>query len=498
MATEWSDPLNAGGYKHQSTDYEVAGKSGKKYPLYISYTSAGSTFPTYVYSVKIGDKYYQVGSGIHATTFNKGQLPTNSDIEKEIKFGELRQVKINDESNNPTNAYSNIGIKGSTPTQKSKEMKAGTYALDNKSTIAYTTDGKNYYYYDGSKKVPITDTNKLTLNDSYTNAKSIADSIMNTANSTLSSLFGTSTSKDTVYKEQVGTTNINGKQVPVYTDGAGNYYYETSNESHKIDNVSTISFSNEYLQSVKDKNVPNYLNNIGDTGNITSVSANPPKLMSAAELADLYGINYDYDYILNMLNEGTDAYLNEMTEKVRQVQSDNLRNQSALYQQYLDTLRKSRANAVNTGINRGALAAQELGQYLLTQQQIGSNQSDINQKIYDLYNAAITEKARNKMTALDKYNALGTAFMNAGATFNGNDVQRYTADLGAASQIASSINNANAAKYGSALQAQATLDAAWLNAMSNPANLPYVTSQINNTNADTNYKKAQAKAVEDK
>ena len=116
MATEWSDPLNAGNYKHQSTDYEVAGKSGKKYPLYISYTSTGSTFPTYVYSVKIGDKYYQVGSGVHATTFNKGQLPTNSDIEKEIKFGELRQIRINDESNNPTNAYSNIGIKGSTPT----------------------------------------------------------------------------------------------------------------------------------------------------------------------------------------------------------------------------------------------------------------------------------------------------------------------------------------------------------------------------------------------
>jgi hypothetical protein len=220
--------------------------------------------------------------------------------------------------------------------------------------------------------------------------------------------------------------------------------------------------------------------------------------MSAAELADLYGINYDYDYILNMLNEGTDAYLNEMTEKVKQVQSDNLRNQSALYQQYLDTLRKSRANAVNTGINRGALAAQELGQYLLTQQQIGSNQSDINQKIYDLYNAAITEKAKNKMTALDKYNALGTAFMNAGASFNANDVQRYAADMGAASQIASSINNANAAKYGSALQAQSALDAAWLSSMANPINSYYVTSQINNTNADTNYKKAQAKAVEDK
>ena len=215
--------------------------------------------------------------------------------------------------------------------------------------------------------------------------------------------------------------------------------------------------------------------------------------MTAAELAELYGFNYDYDYILNMLNEGTDMYLNEMTEKAKKLQGDSLRNQSALYQQYLDTLRATRANAVNTGINRGALAAQELSQYLLAQQQIGASQSDFNSKMYDLYNEAITERARNKETAREQYNQLGNALMSAAANFNANDVQRYAADLGAAAQIAAANASANAATKQAAIQAQNNSYINWLNSYSNPQNAWLAELYKQNMNATNNQMNAQTK-----
>lgn len=290
-----------------------------------------------------------------------------------------------------------------------------------------------------------------------------------------------------------------------------NYY---NNKITSYDNK--VTANTELINSIADSvinstktNSPNYLSGLTDatvdTSEINSIKANQPKLMSASELAELYGLNYDYDYILGVLNEGTDAYLKEMTEKAKQIQQDTLRNQVGLYYQYLDALREQRANAVNSGINRGTQAAQELSQYLMSQQQITQQLSDSNAEIYDLYNKAITEKAKNKYTALQDYNTLGTQLMSGSAQLNANDVQRYTADLGAAAQVASANATAraqeNAARYG----AQAQVDSASIyngmtNAiLNNPVLLDQwlqsIKAQTANTNAGTDYYKAQTEAA---
>lgn len=451
-------------YKNNFVTNYAINVNGTKKQIYVNYDDNKRN---YVYTIKEGSNYYPI-SNTKTTAFNRGNLPTAADIQNEVTFGDLRKI---------------------------------------------------YYYTDGASKVyspvlsqrssvsqkPTTNTTNTTntINTTNTQNSSVVDSIANSlgkaVGDTLAGItdFFSSNSSDNplLNGTLVGSYNTGNKTVQVYTDGTGNYYYSDGNKSVKITDPSKINFSNEYIQSVTAQNNPSYLSNTTVSGGATANAAQP-RLMSAAELAALYGINYDYDYILNMLNEGTDMYLNEMTEKAKKLQGDSLRNQSALYQQYLDTLRAARANAVNTGINRGALAAQELGQYLLTQQQIGQSQSEFNSNIYDLYNQAITERAKNKETAYDKYNALGQALMSASANLNANDVQRYAADMAYASQLAYSNAYAKAA----ATSAQNNWDVAWLNSLSNPSNAwaaeLYKKGQlasVNQANAQANYYNSQKK-----
>lgn len=284
-----------------------------------------------------------------------------------------------------------------------------------------------------------------------------------------------------------------------------NKKYNSLNELTK-DNMPQLSYHGKTLNSYDNKeavyNAIDAVNNPRiwngdtsvdlDTGGIDAIKANAPALMSASELAKLYGLNYDYDYILNVMNEGTDAYLNEMTEKAKQLQQDTLRNQTSLYYQYLNNLREQRANAVNTGINRGAQAAQELSQYLLTQQEIGKQLSESNATIYDLYNQAITERAKNKYNALKDYNQLGSTLMTGSINLNANDVQRYTADLGAAAQIAAARADAAATIKSSLINAQTNKDIAYDTSPSNPRNKNYYSSIIKANNADAAYKNSMA------
>jgi hypothetical protein len=289
------------------------------------------------------------------------------------------------------------------------------------------------------------------------------------------------------YTKTVGTITMNGTDTPIYTDGKGGYYYINGNSTVKLTDAqvkflsgkihepvpinSSNNSNNSNSSNSSNSSTTNYLSSslggltdVGvDRSEIDAIKANQPKLMSAAELAELYGLKYDYDYILGVLNEGTEAYLNEMTEKAKRIQQDTLRNQVGLYYQYLEALREQRANAVNSGINRGTMAAQELSQYLMSQQQITNALSESNANIYDLYNQAITEKAKNKYTALQDYNQLGTSLMNGSVQLNANDIQRYAADLGAAAQIASANAAAKAQVNSSRVNAQAQVDAANIN-----------------------------------
>ena len=276
-------------------------------------------------------------------------------------------------------------------------------------------------------------------------------------------------------------------------------YLENAKESNTTNNSTTSSTTNDITDIansvINSYTAPNYLNGAGGVG---VASANAPRLMSAQELASLYGLNYDYDYILGVLNDASDAYYNEVSEKAKKLQEDTLRNQVNLYYQYLDSMRQQRANAVNTGINRGTQAAQEVANYLAHQQQITNALSESNSGLYDLYNQAATKRMENRVSALDKYNSLGTALMSAGANFNANDVQRYAADMSAASQAA----YANAYQNAAALNAQAAVDSAYMNSYLNPANSALLKTYLlsnqnasNLNNAQINYYNAQANAL---
>lgn len=163
-----------------------------------------------------------------------------------------------------------------------------------------------------------------------------------------------------------------------------------------------------------------------------------PRIYTAKELAEMYGINYDYDYILGLLNNASDAKYNESQNEVKKMQLNNARQGAGTFATYLNALRQSKSNAVATGINKGTQAAQELSATLGSQQLLSANQTKLNQEVLKLIDLASTQRANNQVLAMDNYNKLGQYLGTLSTNLNANDVQKYVAELSAAAAASAS------------------------------------------------------------
>lgn len=163
-----------------------------------------------------------------------------------------------------------------------------------------------------------------------------------------------------------------------------------------------------------------------------------PRIYTAKELAEMYGINYDYDYILGLLNNASDAKYNESQNEVKKMQLNNARQGAGTFATYLNALRQSKSNAVATGINKGTQAAQELSATLGSQQLLSANQTKLDQEVLKLIDLASTQRANNQVLAFDNYNKLGQYLGTLSTNLNANDVQKYVAELSAAAAASAS------------------------------------------------------------
>jgi len=198
------------------------------------------------------------------------------------------------------------------------------------------------------------------------------------------------------------------------------------------------------------ENDTNSTNSTGNTGNSSVRSSRPavsqPRIYTAKELAEMYGINYDYDYILGLLNNASDAKYNESQNEVKKMQLNNARQGAGTFATYLNALRQSKSNAVATGINKGTQAAQELSATLGSQQLLSANQTKLNQEVLKLIDLASTQRANNQVLALDNYNKLGQYLGTLSTNLNANDIQKYVAEMSAAA--AASASSSAGASYG--------------------------------------------------
>jgi len=186
------------------------------------------------------------------------------------------------------------------------------------------------------------------------------------------------------------------------------------------------------------------------------------KPRSNAEIAAFHDIDYNKQHILDEYNERTNQYYDEALKYWGQYMNeasnydlDNIRRtQQGTWDQY--------ANVAPTATQRGALAAEELANYISNNMAMNEADYAIGQTMNNLRSSWKAELENNPLAAEEQYNALGNALMNVGLNYNTADVKQYIDQIDAYSKMyaASRATDAMAAsgaaaKYSGLAQAAA-------------------------------------------
>lgn len=203
-----------------------------------------------------------------------------------------------------------------------------------------------------------------------------------------------------------------------------------------------------------------------------------PKVWTAQELAELYGVTdqYDYDKILDMYNKATDQYYDDAIAEQEKYNNDanymNTTYANNLINKYLD----SYAAQAPTAVGRGTLAVNALTSSLSADQTTGETATNLNNIINDYKAQRDAELAENPTNARNDYNAMGSWLLSQGANMNASDVQQYIDTL-----------NAYATRYKGIRDAQATLANAAAQSYTSRANAALANAAYNNSMNDVKY-----------
>ena len=185
-------------------------------------------------------------------------------------------------------------------------------------------------------------------------------------------------------------------------------------------------------------------------GNVTKPGLN------GLPLGDVYGLTYDHDKILGLLNKATtDAYAARETE-AKQTENTFYRNMVDTQSATLDTLRQTQAAAVATGASKGIAAAQELSAILGMQEEAGVGATDLANARLNLSEKKQAEMSGNASSALDTSNAIKQAIANMDITKYGYDVQKLMGDLDYLASLHNSDKTLEGVKYNADKNLQGT------------------------------------------
>ena len=195
-----------------------------------------------------------------------------------------------------------------------------------------------------------------------------------------------------------------------------------------------------------------------------------PKVYSAQELADIYGIDYNEQNILNDYNKATNEYYDKAVKEQNDLRTQYAKNNAKYVDQVADSYINSYANAAPTAVGRGSLAANALSTQLNAAQINASNDYGMMQSVNNLEEARKAELKENPNLAKQYYNNIGTYLSGLSAELNKSDVKQYVDKLDAYSQMYAAdrsyqayLAQANAAKYEGLANAAVTNAAAMAN-----------------------------------
>lgn len=255
---------------------------------------------------------------------------------------------------------------------------------------------------------------------------------------------------------------VNGKEYDVYKSG-GKYFYDTGTSSVLIPDkyVDTIAKNKAWSVDISEKkstttntNTNTNTNTGGSGGGTPSYSSGGytnnsyvndllqriyelehPKVYSAQELADIYGIDYNEQNILNDYNKATNEYYDNAVAEQDALRTQYARNNAQYLNQVTNSYLDSYKNAAPTAVGKGSLAANALTTELNAGSTNATNDYGMAQSINTLEKARKAELANNSNLAKQYYNRIGTYLSGLSADLNASDVQQYVDQLNAYSTM---------------------------------------------------------------
>lgn len=168
-----------------------------------------------------------------------------------------------------------------------------------------------------------------------------------------------------------------------------------------------------------------------NTGVAKVAEAAKPRTWSAAELADLYGIDYNEARILSDYNNATDTYYTGALNEQEGIRDDYARNNAMYTNNIVQDYLKGYTNAAPTAVGQGTIAANALSAQLSADQLNAGNDYGMLDVINTYKKAHKAELAGNPDLARQYYNQIGTYLSTVGAEKNKSDVEQYIQSLDA-------------------------------------------------------------------
>ena len=164
-------------------------------------------------------------------------------------------------------------------------------------------------------------------------------------------------------------------------------------------------------------------------GSIASPITANRAVLAGLDLGDKYNIQYDQNYIRDLLDTATQAEYNRKRQEFAATENKFYNELYDTQDAALNAIRASNSAAVATGATKGMAAAQQLAAILGLEQTSVESATDLANQRNELMAQEAAAYAKNANTALDTSNALKQAIAEAALTKYGYDTQSYVGEL---------------------------------------------------------------------
>lgn len=293
------------------------------------------------------------------------------------------------------------------------------------------------------------------------NSLNSLEKIANSNSTDLDTIFNRLTTSSKTYNQAMNLYDlISRKASTLDTSTRGSY--------EDLVNAATNSFY-EGLPEIGNAPTPGYLdtNFQGEQLQVTD-----PKLWTGQELADLHNINYDTNHYYDLIKQGTQANLKlgEFTN----AQLDALINSTTTTEanDYLNSIRNSKSEAINNGITSGARAASEVLANANAVAARAQTYADAANTKADNMKNLIEADAKANLAAREYFDSIAQSLSTDSANLYYSDVDRYGQEILSNAELYTADQNLRGAR----LEANADMY----------ANMLTANSQINNVRNSVN------------